>query len=36
MQLVYPGRPMETVNKNMFFQKNLWVRVTERFPELPE
>ena len=35
MQLVDPTNPIETVNKNMFFQKNMWVRVTERFPDNP-
>jgi len=35
MQLIFPTKPIETVNKNLFFQKNMWVRVTERFPESP-
>lgn len=32
-QLVHPTKPIESTNQNMFFQKNMWVRVTERFPE---
>ncbi|KAI1454498.1 cytochrome P450 [Annulohypoxylon moriforme] len=29
-QLVDPKNPMKTVNINMFFQKDMWVKVTER------
>ncbi|KAI0123532.1 cytochrome P450 [Xylariales sp. AK1849] len=29
-QLVHPNHPMHTRNHNMFFQKDMWVRVTER------
>lgn len=29
-QLVNPKDPMHTVNRNMFFQKNMWVKITER------
>ncbi|PKS11145.1 hypothetical protein jhhlp_002906 [Lomentospora prolificans] len=30
---IYPSKPIETTNKNIFFQKNMSVRVTGRFPE---
>lgn len=33
MQLVYPAKSIETVNVNLFFEKNMWVKVTERFPD---
>ncbi|KAI1140433.1 cytochrome P450 [Hypoxylon sp. FL0543] len=29
-QLVYPKDPMQSVNRNMFFQKHMWVKITER------
>ncbi|KAI1211765.1 cytochrome P450 [Annulohypoxylon truncatum] len=29
-QLVDPHNPMETSNRNMFFQKHMWVKITER------
>ncbi|TPX14017.1 uncharacterized protein E0L32_000411 [Thyridium curvatum] len=29
-QLVYPTKPMEVVNHNLFLQKEMWVKVTER------
>ncbi|PKS05393.1 hypothetical protein jhhlp_008768 [Lomentospora prolificans] len=34
-QLINPMKPIESMNQNMFFQKNMWVRVTERFPMAP-
>ncbi|KAI4863833.1 cytochrome P450 [Hypoxylon rubiginosum] len=29
-QLIDPKNPMETMNRNMYFQRNMWVKVTER------
>ncbi|KAI0179092.1 cytochrome P450 [Hypoxylon sp. FL1284] len=29
-QLIDPKNPMDTMNRNMFFQKDMWVKVTER------
>ncbi|SPO01705.1 related to pisatin demethylase [Cephalotrichum gorgonifer] len=31
-QVVNPRNPVDTMNKNLVLQKNMWVRVTERFP----
>ncbi|KAI1402026.1 cytochrome P450 [Hypoxylon fuscum] len=30
LQLVDPRHPMHTSNRNMFFQKDMWVKITER------
>ncbi|ORY58587.1 cytochrome P450 [Pseudomassariella vexata] len=32
-QLIDPMHPMNSWNNNMFFQDNMWVKVTERFPD---
>ncbi|KAI1763974.1 cytochrome P450 [Hypoxylon sp. FL1150] len=29
-QLINPFKPMDTMNRNMYFQNNMWVKVTER------
>ncbi|SPO05194.1 related to pisatin demethylase [Cephalotrichum gorgonifer] len=34
-QLINPREPVETFNMNIVLQKNMWVRVTERFPDAP-
>lgn len=30
LQLVYPLRPVSTINHNLFLQKNMWMQATER------
>jgi hypothetical protein len=32
-EIMHPKQPWKEWNSNMFFHSELWMRVTERFPE---
>jgi hypothetical protein len=35
-EILHPKRPWREANYNMFFQSEMWMRATERFPNAGE